>query len=77
MTGPDNDPLTLAGYAPCPWPTGDIATRECQGQAWPVAAAWVGPGLILATYGPAECGHTTEATFVITIPAEVMPDATE
>jgi hypothetical protein len=78
MSGPmDCDPLLLAGYAPCPWPSGDVATRECQESAWPVAAEWIGPGRILVTYGPAACGHTAEATFIVLVPDQVIPDAAE
>lgn len=60
------DPIIAAGYAPCPMVT---AAGPCPGRAYPVTAAEVGPGLVLAGYGPAGCGHTIPAVFLLDLAA--------
>jgi hypothetical protein len=75
MMPADNDPLTMAGYAPC-LDTGDdpAAPVPCGGRAMPTSAAWVGPGLLLASYGESDCGHTTPTVFLLIITADDLAD---
>ena len=75
MTGPDLDPLAVAGYAPCADLGSDPAAPiPCPGRAWPTSAEWIGPGLMLAEYGISDCEHTTSTMFVLTIPEDAIAD---
>jgi len=74
---PDDDPMAVAGYAPC----ADLGTDpavpvQCPGRAWPTAAVWIAPGLLLATYGVSDCWHTAETVFVLTIPEDAIANDT-
>lgn len=60
---PAHDPILAAGYRWC---------SPCRAEAFPLDAAWLGPDLILVTYGPL-CRHQPDPRTMTVTPSELTP----